>query len=296
MFQALSAWVVAATRRRPFVLEIRDLWPDDMVASGVLRPHGLAARAFRRLEAFLYRRARRVVVNSPAFMGYLEQRKGLEPARLACVPNGVDAAMFDPAARGETLRRQWGAEGKVTATYAGALGAANDIPTILRAAQRLQGIPDLQFVLVGGGNRSEEAHKLSAALNLANVTFAGAAPKSLMCEVLAASDICLATLEDNLLFETVYPNKVFDYMAAGRPTVLAVRGAIRGVLVDAQAGIPVPPGDDEALAAAVTKLHGDPVTRQVMGDAGRAYVKRHCRRADHARAFCDILRVVADER
>ncbi|HKP11956.1 MAG TPA: sugar transferase [Blastocatellia bacterium] len=293
IFQAVSAWVVAFVRRRPLLLEIRDLWPDFAVGLGVLRNRALIGLS-RRLERFLYRRAAHLLVNSPAYRDYLIG-KGVPPDKITLIANGVDAAMFDPDARGERLRESLGLTDKFVVTYAGALGMANDIETLLRAAARLGEHAEIHFLLVGDGKERPRLEARARELNVANVTFAGARPKSEMAEVLAASDVCVATLKDIAMFRTTYPNKVFDYMAAARPTVLAIDGVIRRVVEAARAGLFVPPGDDRALADAVLSLSASRELAAEMGRSGRAYVVEHFDRRQQANEFVALLNRMAEQ-
>ena len=102
-------------------------------------------------------------------------------------------------------------------------------------------------------------------------------------------DACLAILMDIPMFRTTYPNKVFDYMAAERPTILAIGGVIRHVIEAAGGGLYVPPGDDAALAAAVLRLASNPDQAREMGSAARAYVVRHFNRSDQAQEFVGLV-------
>jgi glycosyltransferase involved in cell wall biosynthesis len=289
--QAVSAAAIAALRRRPFVLEIRDLWPEFAIDLGVLRQPVLIALS-RALERALYAAATHIVVNSPAYVAYL-RGKGVAAGKITLIPNGVELSAFDPSARGGRLRRAWGVDDKFVVTYAGALGLANDIPVILRAAARLADDPRIHVLLVGDGKERVALEARARELRLKNVTFTGSLPKAAMAEVLAASDICLATLLDIPMFRTTYPNKVFDYMAAGRPTVLAIGGVIRAVIEQAGGGVAVPPGDDAALAAAVRDLAADPARRRAMGAAARRYVEPRFDRAQQAARLEALLRAVA---
>jgi glycosyltransferase involved in cell wall biosynthesis len=293
-FQAVSAAVVAKLRRRPFLLEIRDLWVESAIEMGVLRQPALVGLS-RVLERALYAAASHFVVNSPAYAAYLE-RKGVPPDKITLVPNGVEPAAFDPAARGQRLRTAWAVDDKVVVTYAGALGLLNDIPVILRAARRLADEPRVCFLLVGDGRERPALEAHARELGLTNVRFVGARPKADMPEVLAASDVCIATLLGIPTLQTTYPNKVFDYMAAGRPTVLAIGGVIRDVLERAGGGLAVPPGDDAALARAVRELAADPARARAMGAAARQYVEQHFDRAQQAARFNDLLRALATGR
>lgn len=291
IFQGVSAWLVSALRRRPLLLEIRDLWPEFAIDIGVLKSPLLIALA-RWLEGFLYARARHLLVNSPAYRDYLIG-KGVPAAKITLISNGVDPGMFDPADRGEQFRQDLRLQDEFVVTYAGALGMANDLPTLLRAAGRLRERADIRFLIVGDGKDRPALEAQAAALGLPNLTFTGPRPKSQMGAVLAGSDACVAILRDIPMFRTTYPNKVFDYMAAGRPTILAIDGVIRAVIDAAGGGLFVPPGDDGALADAVLRLADDRSAARAMGQAARAYVVRHFNRAQHAQEFMRLALALA---
>ena len=273
IFQLASAWGVSLVRRRPFVLEVRDLWPEFAIDMGILKNPTIIAIA-RWFEGFFYARARHIVVNSPAYRDYLS-KKGVSTNRISVVPNGVDWRMFASSTSGGTIRDEFKLDRKFVVTYAGALGPANDIPTILRAAQRINDREDVHFLLLGGGKDQGHLQQLAKTLELRNVTFAGCVPKRRMQEVLATSDACVATLQDIPMFGTTYPNKVFDYMASGKPTILGIRGVIQDVVESAQGGICIPPGDDGALADGVCWLKNHPHECRQMGMSAREYVKEH---------------------
>lgn len=294
IFQAVSAWLVSLARRRPFLLEVRDLWPEFAIDLGVLR-NGILIALSRRLETFLYSRARRILVNSPAYRDYLVAR-GIPEAKISLIPNGADPDMFNVKARGEGIREEFDLNGQFVVSYTGALGLANDIPTILRAAARVHDNPNIHFLLVGDGKERTSLESLAANMKLSNVTFAGPRPKFEMAEILAASDACLATLKDIPMFRTTYPNKVFDYMAASRPTILAIDGVIRRVMEAAQGGIVVPPGDDAAIAEAVRCLSKNPAQCEQMGRAARAYAVDHFNRHKQAAEFVELLTALVSER
>lgn len=283
IFQSVSAWVVAFLRGRPFLLEVRDLWPEFAVSMGVLRNPILIALS-RWLEHFLYAAADHILVNSPAYRDYL-MAKNVPADKVTVIPNGVTPEMFDPDGIGASMRAHWGIEGKFVAMYAGALGLANDIHTILGAAELLRENHAIQFVLVGDGKERAALEAYVARRGLTNVLFTGSQPKSVMADVLAAADVCIATLQNIPMFTTTYPNKVFDYMAAGRPTLLAIDGVIRQVVEAAEGGIFVPPGNPHALALAVLALSTNQDAVRAMGRSARRYVEAHFNRADQAQDF-----------
>jgi len=287
LVQLVPAWL--ASRRCPggFLLEERDLWPEFAVGMGVVRD-GPLTRAALRLKRFLYGRARRVVINSPGFLPFL-RGYGVAADKIRIIPNGVDVEQFDPAVRGEALRTAWDAGGRFVVVYAGALGPANGLEVVLDAAAALRGTPAL-FVLVGDGKARGGLVASAAARGLDNVRFVPAQPKRAMREVLGTADVCLATLRDIPLFRTTYPNKVFDYMAAGRPVVLGIDGVIREVVERARAGVFVAPGDAGALAGAVRRLMDAPEEARAMGLRGRAAVCAEFDRRTQAADFEALLR------
>jgi glycosyltransferase involved in cell wall biosynthesis len=291
LFQALSAWMVAAIRRKPFLLEIRDLWPAFAIDIGLLKSP-VAIALSRWLESFLYARATHLLVNSPAYRDYLVSR-GVPFQKISLVANGVEPDMFDPVHQGADVRSKFALADKFVVTYAGAMGMANDLGTLLEAAERLCERTEIQFLLVGDGKERPRLQMEARSRGLVNITFAGSQPKNRMAAFLAASDACVALLKDIPAFRTTYPNKVFDYMAAGRPTVLAIDGAIRQVMETAQGGIYVPPGNAVRLAEAIGKLADDPPHARQMGVAAREYVVQYFNRQDQARTFIQLLRTLA---
>jgi glycosyltransferase involved in cell wall biosynthesis len=290
IFQAVSAWMVAKLKGKPFLLEIRDLWPEFAVDMGVLKNPVLIWLS-RILERFLYAQTSQLLVNSPAYRDYLIT-KGVSPEKISLISNGVDPDIFRPDNDGNGFRKEYDLEGKFVATYAGALGMANDIPTILSAAEKLKDRPDIHFAIVGDGKERRTLERRSQQKGLENVTFTGPKPKSDMPGILASSDVCLATLMAIPMFKTTYPNKVFDYMAAGRPIVLGIDGVIRDVVESAQGGIFVPPGNASSLADAVMKYFNDPELAKTMGSSARAYVVKHFNRNHQADQFIRLIELI----
>ena len=278
IFQAVSAWFVSLVKRKPFLLEVRDLWPEFAVNMGVLKSPIIIGLA-RWLENFLYARGTHILVNSPAYKRYIVD-KGVPEKKVTFIPYGTDVEMFHPNVDGQPIRRKLGLEDKFAVVYAGALGQANDIYTLLRAAERLRDEPNIRFVLFGDGKERVRLEEQALDRKLDNVIFAGVHPKKQMPFVLASSDICLAILQDITMFRTTYPNKVFDYMAAGRATVLVIDGVIREVIESSNGGVFVQPGDDEQLAKTILELSKDRARVRQIGINARAYLEKHLDRRD----------------
>jgi len=278
IFQAVSAWFVAFVRNKPFLLEVRDLWPEFGVSMGVIRNPVVIALA-RWLEKFLYARATHILVNSPAYKEYM-LAKGVPAGKITFIPYGTDVDMFNPGVDGLAVRKKLGLEDKFVVLYAGALGQANDIYTVLCAAKHLNDEQNIRFVFWGDGKERPNLQSEAERLKLENVIFAGVCPKKEMPFVIASSDVCLAILQNVPMFRTTYPNKVFDYMAAARATVLVIDGVIREVIESSKGGVFVEPANHELLAKTILELSRDPQRVQQMGENARIYLVKNLDRRD----------------
>jgi glycosyltransferase involved in cell wall biosynthesis len=278
IFQAVSAWLVALIRRKPFLLEVRDLWPEFGVSMGVLK-NPLVIGLARWLEKFLYKRATHILVNSPAYKDYMIS-KNVPENKITFIPYGTDIDMFNPKIDGSSIRKEFNLENHFVVLYAGALGQANDIDTILRAAKRLNENEKIRFVLFGDGKERERLQNLANQMNLSNVIFAGVRPKKEMPQVIASADVCLAILQDVPMFRTTYPNKVFDYMAAGRATVLVIDGITRDLIESSYGGVFVQPNDDKGLADTILDLSQNADIVKQMGLNAREFLVGHLNRQD----------------
>jgi glycosyltransferase involved in cell wall biosynthesis len=285
IFQGVTAWALARLKGVPFLFEVRDLWPDFAVAVGVLR-QPLLIRLSEWLERFLYRHADRVMVNSPGFIDHVRLR-GARQVEL--IPNGADPRMFDPQADGRAFRQAHGLGDAFIALYAGAHGMSNDLGVLLEAAAQLRQRSDITIVLLGDGKEKNALMRQAEALGLENVRFLPPVPKAEMPQALAAADACIAILKPIPMYATVYPNKVFDYMAAGKPVILAIDGVIRQVIEASKAGVFVPPGDPNAMAEAIQALADHLDWGRAMGISGRHYVEAHFDRAALAENLVRLL-------
>lgn len=285
IFQVVTAWGLAQLEGAKFLFEVRDLWPQFAIAVGVLK-NPILIRMSEWLERFLYRRADRVIVNSPGFVAHVTGRGA---KRVELIPNGADSSMFDPSNHGTGFRRAHHLGDKFVALYAGAHGMSNDLGVVLDAAKLLADEKKIQIVFLGDGKEKPALQTCAEEMRLSNVTFLSSIPKSEMQNALAASDACIAILRPLEEYKTTYPNKVFDYMAAGRPVVLAIDGVIREVVEAAGCGLFVEPGNAAALAGAIRKLANDPKESRAMGLRGRTYLKKNFSREKMANKLVRLL-------
>jgi glycosyltransferase involved in cell wall biosynthesis len=291
-FCAVAGWLSARAKRTRWVFELRDLWPDSIVAVGVVRP-SFAVRAVEKVELAMYKHASVIVCLTPAFVENLVGR-GIERTKLALVPNGVDMEFWGRPADGAGWRVRHGlGDGDFVASYVGTIGMAHGIGTILDAARMLLQRPGIRLLIVGDGAERETLAARAVAEGLPNVCFVGQVPREEVRDVLAASDVALVLLRNQPLFRTVLPSKMFEYLAMGCPIVMGVGGQARSVLEVSGGGVAIPPEDAGALARALCDLAATPDRRRTMGEVGRAFVVREYNRRIWAERYEQILRGVA---
>ncbi len=293
MFTAVAGLVLARRLGVPFVLEVRDLWPESIVAVGAMERNAII-RAFEALERYLYRAADHIVVVTDAFERALVE-KGVPPGKISVLKNGMDLETFDQPLDEEALgrlRREYDLEGKFVASYIGTIGMAHRADILLEAARRCND-PDTVFLVVGTG---AERERLAAAAQEAaspNFRLVPKQPKEMVPYFMALTDVSVVHLRRSPLFETVLPSKLFEAMGNGKPVVLGVEGEAKETLEAAEAGIAIPPEDADALAAAVAQLRQNPVQFGVLAENGRAYVRAHHDRRALAHRYAETLARVA---
>jgi glycosyltransferase involved in cell wall biosynthesis len=279
----------AKMRRVPFVLEIRDLWPDSILAVDALR-NRLVVRALYALERWLYLGADHVVTVGEGYRDELV-RKGVPSERITVIPNGVDFDRFRPLPPDRELARRHGLDGRFVVSVLGTIGMASGLGVVLDAAEKLRaaGIDDVTFCLIGDGALREELESRARARGLDRVLFAGRRDKSEIPRWLSVTDACLVHLRRAELFRTVLPSKIFEAAAMARPIVVGVPGRATELVLEAGCGLAVPPEDPDALVAAIARLRADPDAARRMGEAGLRWVHRH---HDRTRLALDYLHVL----
>ena len=275
-------------RRVPFVLEIRDLWPDSIVAVGAMRNKKLL-RLLYRLERWLYAGSDHIVTVG---RGYWEDLvdKGVPREKLSIISNGVDRKLFWPRQATDILAR-FGMRDRFTCAYVGTIGMAAGLDVVIEAAELLRdrGRNDISFLLVGGGAERERLERIAQEKGLENLAFSGRLPKEKMPEVLAAADVCLVHLRKVDLFKRVMPSKIFEMAAMKKPIILGVAGYAAKLLQTANAGVCIEPENARELADAVCTLASDPAACQAYGQSGHDYITKNYDRALLTDAYVGIL-------
>lgn len=270
-FTLVAAWWASLVKRVPWVLELRDIWPESLKAVGA-GEHGLVFSALQRLEMFLYRKARRIVVVTNSFARILVER-GVSADKIAVVTNGVDLARFGPREKDPELLRELDLEGRFVAGYIGTHGMAHGLDTLLAAAEALAANPELGHVamlFVGDGARRDELVREAARRGVANVRFVGPVPKSEIARYWSLLDLSIIHLRRTQLFTTTIPSKMFECMGMGIPVALGVQGEALEILERHDAGIGFLPEDAHQLVHVIAALADDPQQLQRYRASGLA--------------------------
>jgi len=291
----LSGWWLARSKRAPFIFEVRDLWPESLIAVGVGSDNSLMHRSLAKIAGFLYRKCDRIVVVSPAFKDYLIQHRHAPPEKIFIIENGVEQNLFSPHATND-LRKELGIEDKFVVCYVGTMGMAHGLETMVEAAARLRDTaPQVLFLLIGEGADKERIKAMAQSRGLTNLRFIDQQPREKIPAYISASDACLVLLKKTELFKTVIPTKMLEFMSCARPVILGVDGQARKILEEAQAGIFVEPENAADLAYAVTHLLADAGSRETLGRNGRRHVLQHFSRKHTARAYMEVLEGLVDK-
>ncbi len=284
LFAAFGTWAAAKVRRVPFVLEVRDLWPESY-SEVAGKDTGLEISLMRVIADLLYKQAEAIIVLANSNVDRICER-GVKRAKIKLIPNGVDLDGFADATGGTDLATP----GAFTFVYAGAHGPANDLEVVVRAAHHLQqrGRSDIRVVLLGDGSTKQQLMELCRDLGLDNVAFVDPVSKAEVAATLRTADAGLMVLAPVDLFTYgVSPNKLFDYMGAGLPVLTNVAGLVADVVRKAGVGLMVTPGDPDALAAGMEAMADDPP--EGAAERGEAFIRAHYDRRTLAGAVEDLL-------
>lgn len=289
LFTPMAGYLAALLKGRPYIFELRDLWPESIRAVGAMKS-GRILNFLEQLELFLYRHAAHIVSVTRAFKRNLEDR-GIPGERISVVTNGADLSRFSPMPRDETLAAKLGLTGKTIVAYVGTHGMAHGLRTLLNAAERIRSRPEgdaIKFVLLGDGAEKAALKAEAAARRLDNVLFLDSVPREEVVRYWSLVDISVIHLKRAPLFETVIPSKLFECMAMGIPILHGVAGESAEIVEREGVGLVFEPEDDEALARLVSELASKPELRSEMGRKGIEAAKRY----DRAVLAADMLEIL----
>jgi colanic acid biosynthesis glycosyl transferase WcaI len=286
-FVAVAGYVVSRFKRAPFIFEVRDVWPEEIVAVGAMK-RGLVITLLERMEMFLYRRAKMIVAVAQGTIDILT-RRGVPSDKIVLIPNGVEFDRFSSAIDDHTIRDRHDLNGHFLVSYIGTHGMAHNLGTILGAAKRLRDRRDIRFLFVGDGADKANLVAASSDLKLDNVTFAPQQDRNRVAQYYAASDLCLVPLRQAELFTKNIPSKIYEVMASGKPILLGATGESQELVESARAGIAVEPENDLDLSEKIVLLADDRQLARRLGDNGREFARLHCDHKNLAQEYLQHL-------
>ena len=287
LFVGITAYVISLFKRTPFVFEIRDLWPESAIDTGVLKNKLIIKFAYW-FESFIYKNAKLINVLTPAFRDKLIIDKGISKEKVFFIPNAADFNLADKVQKdfdADAYKKELGLDGKFVITYVGSHGVANHLIQLIDVADKLQNT-NIIFQLIGSGMRKEFLQKEVSKRNLKNVIFRDPVPKSEVFKFILASDVGTSVLKNIDTFKTIYSNKTFDYMSCKVPILMIIDGVSRELIEESRAGIYVEPEDTKSIIKGINILSSmNKNELQIMGNAGYEYSKKHFDREYLAKSY-----------
>ena len=292
LFVGMTAYILSKIKRVPFVFEVRDLWPESAIDTGVLKNKLIIKLAFW-FEKFLYKRAKFINVLTPAFRDKLIE-KGIPAEKIKFIPNAADFTLSDKLSDfdGKAFKKELGLENNFVITYVGAHGVANHLIQLLDAAEYLRNT-NIVFQLIGSGMQKkmlvEETKKRALE---AHIIFRDPVAKEEVFKYIIASDMGASVLKKVDTFKTIYSNKSFDYMSCKIPILLAIDGVSRELVENAQCGIYVEPENGKDIADKLKLICKQPHELIEMGESGYCFAKKHFDREMLAKEYLSYLNEV----
>lgn len=290
LFVGISGYVLSRIKRKPFLFEVRDLWPESAIDTGVVTNPVIIKLAFW-FERFIYKKAKKINVLTPAFRETLIQKKQIAPEKIIFIPNAADFSLsdqllesFDAAA----FRKERGLIDKWVITYVGAHGVANHLAQLIPVAEALKDYP-VVFQLIGDGMEKKKLVEKVQPVGLKNIAFIDSVPKSEVFKYILASDMGTSVLKKVDTFKTIYSNKTFDYMACKKPVLMLIDGVSRALVEEADCGVYAEPENTAAIVDAIKMILDHKELFKEKGEKGYLYAKQYFDRSTLANQYLDAL-------
>jgi glycosyltransferase involved in cell wall biosynthesis len=293
LFVAITAYILAKVKGIPFVFEVRDLWPESAIDTGVLQNKWIIKFAYW-FEGFIYRKATLINVLTPAFRDKLINNKGVPSEKIIFIPNAADFSLseklleeFDVA----SFRKEHKLEDKFVIIYVGAHGVANHLIQVVETAERLIDT-NVLFLLIGDGMQKSYLIEETLKRNLSNIRFVDSVSKADVFKFILASDLGSSILKKVDTFKTVYSNKTFDYMSCKKPILMAIDGVSRSLVEDAGCGVYVEPENINDWEEKVRYYLKNKALLEKQGKSGYQYAKHYFDRDFLAKKYINYLTLV----
>ena len=290
LFVGVSGYLVSRLRRMPFVFEVRDLWPESAIDTGVLTNKLIIKLAYW-VEGFIYKHARLINVLTPAFYNTLRDKKHIPENKLIQISNASDFSLSEELLQTldvPAFRKQHDLEGHFVITYVGAHGVANYLEQLLDAGDALKDT-NVLFLLIGQGMEKDKLVKMATERNITNVRFLDSVPKAEVFRYILASEMGASVLKRVDTFKTVYSNKTFDYMSCKKPILMAIDGVSRELVEAAAAGVYVEPENISEYNRIIRQYLYDPERLSREGESGYRFAKDNFDREVLAKKYIDYI-------
>jgi glycosyltransferase involved in cell wall biosynthesis len=295
LFVGITAYILSKFKRLPFVFEIRDLWPESAIDTGVLQNKTIIKFAYW-FESFIYKKASLINVLTPAFRDKLIGEKGVPKDKVIFIPNAADFSLAEKLVGSfdaDKFRKDHQLENKFVITYVGAHGVANHLVQLLDAAEQLKDT-EVLFQLIGSGMQKEQLVADAKSRDLQNVKFVDPVPKEEVFQYILASDMGASVLKKVDTFKTIYSNKTFDYMSCKKPVLLAIDGVSRELVDKANCGIYVEPENRDDIVRGIKEALWRKSELATLGNNGYAYAKKHFDRTSLAKQYLEHVKDLLD--
>lgn len=287
-FVAAAGYIVSILKRKKFIFEVRDLWPDSIEAVGAMSNKFILG-VLRSIEEFLYRRANKIIAVAYSTREILSKRN-VPSSKIDVVPNGADINLFRPGPKKNLIREKYGlAENDFVVSYIGTHGMAHGLKTVLDTALLVKDKNNIKFIFVGEGAEKGKLKETAKNYGLKSVQFIDQQSKDIIPYFYQASDACLVPLINQPLFSAVIPSKMFEIMSCARPIILSVKGEACAMIEKANAGITIAPENPDQLANAILRLYNDDHLSTSLGNNGRSFIEKHFSREKMAIDYIEIL-------
>jgi len=290
LFVGFSGYMISLLKKTPFVFEVRDLWPESAIDTGVLN-NKLVIKLAYRFENFVYKKANLINVLTPAFYKTLIEKKNVPERKLVMIPNAADFSLSEKILANfdrESFRKELKLDGRFVITYVGAHGVANHLQQLLEAGKALEDTPVL-FLLIGQGMEKERLKQMAETMQVSNVRFIDPVPKTDVFKYILASDMGASVLKKVDTFKTVYSNKTFDYMSCKTPILMAIDGVSRELVETAEAGSYIEPENISEYNRIIRSYINEPERLATEGMNGYRYAKSNFDREVLAQRYINAI-------
>lgn len=275
IFIGIVGYLLSLIKRKPFIFEIRDLWPDEAIEMGIIK-NKLIIKLSHWLERFLYKKAKIIVGVTPAFGEFLTKEKNIPKEKISVIENPADLNLLKPKDKNNWVREKFNWQNKFIVLYIGAHSMVYNFNPIIETAKNLKENKDILFVFVGDGKQKPILTEKVKKENLDNVQFLDPVSKEQIGDFINASDVCVATLKKMNLLQYIYPAKLFDYMACGKSIILAMEGVSKKLVCEqAKCGICVEPENAKEFEKALKELYNNQDKIKLLGNNGYEYVRQN---------------------